>query len=407
MKYFLLFGALSIAGCSTTYNPARHEEYVSLAKGYHQSGEWKESIDTIDLIGKNSYLSDDLVILKARNLRQSGNQDNGLSELISESENRPHSEALILEIAQWYLDTDQNLKAKKILEKLYDMGNPSPITRKIYGYSLLLSEQWRKAESILNPLTNSNDLEAIFWCAQALYKLKEFDSAIPLFVKTYSSQEFDKRSAEYLAWIYTEQRNVSEANKYVRFLVLQNPEGSYAQKMLMRNLLNIPQTDKVTMLKLYNQKYEEEWSQYAYFNELKLAGMKAEAMDYLSAIWNQAPGTLWASTNYASEIFKSGNPELAKNVLIRSMKAATSDDAPFMERQMLSFSQPLSNTSRNVASLLQTYKVKEGDSLQQISEKIYKTSSNWKNIFEANRNILKNPESLSVGMILNIPEVNQ
>ena len=49
------------------------------------------------------------------------------------------------------------------------------------------------------------------------------------------------------------------------------------------------------------------------------------------------------------------------------------------------------------------YTVKKGDTLGEISSKLYGTSREWKRIYEANRDTLKNPNTLRVGQVLRIP----
>jgi len=49
------------------------------------------------------------------------------------------------------------------------------------------------------------------------------------------------------------------------------------------------------------------------------------------------------------------------------------------------------------------YTVQKGDTLGKISMKIYGTSRKWKEIFEANRDRLQNPDRLKVGQVLRIP----
>lgn len=51
----------------------------------------------------------------------------------------------------------------------------------------------------------------------------------------------------------------------------------------------------------------------------------------------------------------------------------------------------------------QTYVVKKGDTLQEISKKYYGTTKRWRRIYEANRGALKDPNKLSVGTKLTIP----
>ncbi len=50
------------------------------------------------------------------------------------------------------------------------------------------------------------------------------------------------------------------------------------------------------------------------------------------------------------------------------------------------------------------YVVVNGDSLTTISDKVYGTMHRWKQIFEANRDLLSDPDRLKVGMKLRIPE---
>ena len=50
-----------------------------------------------------------------------------------------------------------------------------------------------------------------------------------------------------------------------------------------------------------------------------------------------------------------------------------------------------------------TYVVVDGDTLTRISVKYYGTSSHWNAIYEANRETMRDPGSLSIGMTLIIP----
>jgi LysM repeat protein len=50
-----------------------------------------------------------------------------------------------------------------------------------------------------------------------------------------------------------------------------------------------------------------------------------------------------------------------------------------------------------------TYVVQRGDTLASISRKFYKTSTRWKQILEANRNVIDNPKKLAAGQTLVIP----
>lgn len=50
-----------------------------------------------------------------------------------------------------------------------------------------------------------------------------------------------------------------------------------------------------------------------------------------------------------------------------------------------------------------TYVVKRGDTLASISRRFYKTSARWKQILDANRDIIDNPKKLTAGQTLVIP----
>jgi LysM repeat protein len=50
-----------------------------------------------------------------------------------------------------------------------------------------------------------------------------------------------------------------------------------------------------------------------------------------------------------------------------------------------------------------TYVVRQGDTLASISRKFYKSSSRWKKIRDANKNVIDDPAKLKAGMTLTIP----
>ena len=53
--------------------------------------------------------------------------------------------------------------------------------------------------------------------------------------------------------------------------------------------------------------------------------------------------------------------------------------------------------------MTRTYTVVAGDSLSKISKKIYGNANRWKEIFEANKDKIKNPDLIYPGQILKIP----
>ena len=54
----------------------------------------------------------------------------------------------------------------------------------------------------------------------------------------------------------------------------------------------------------------------------------------------------------------------------------------------------------------QTYTVKKGDSLSKIAKSLYGDASKWRRIFEANRDIIKDPDLIYPDQVLKIPNEN-
>lgn len=51
----------------------------------------------------------------------------------------------------------------------------------------------------------------------------------------------------------------------------------------------------------------------------------------------------------------------------------------------------------------QTYTVVKGDSLSKIAKRLYGNANHWREIFEANRDQLKNPDLIKPGQVLKLP----
>ena len=52
-----------------------------------------------------------------------------------------------------------------------------------------------------------------------------------------------------------------------------------------------------------------------------------------------------------------------------------------------------------------TYTVAKGDSLSKIAKALYGSAGKWKVIYEANKDIIKNPDLIYPGQVLRIPQV--
>jgi nucleoid-associated protein YgaU len=53
-----------------------------------------------------------------------------------------------------------------------------------------------------------------------------------------------------------------------------------------------------------------------------------------------------------------------------------------------------------------TYTVVSGDSLSQIAKRHYGDASKWKAIFEANRDLISNPDLIHPGQVLTLPQLD-
>ena len=54
---------------------------------------------------------------------------------------------------------------------------------------------------------------------------------------------------------------------------------------------------------------------------------------------------------------------------------------------------------------LQSYTVVQGDSLSKIAKRVYGKASYWRQIFEANKDNIKDPDLIYPGQVLRLPEL--
>lgn len=62
-----------------------------------------------------------------------------------------------------------------------------------------------------------------------------------------------------------------------------------------------------------------------------------------------------------------------------------------------------SSTAPLAEPAVQTYTVVSGDSLSKISKHFYGEANHWRRIYEANRDVIKNPDVIHPGQVLKIP----
>lgn len=63
----------------------------------------------------------------------------------------------------------------------------------------------------------------------------------------------------------------------------------------------------------------------------------------------------------------------------------------------------LPKVTSSAAVSMQKYTVQKGDTLQKISQKFYGTSKKWHKIFKANEGVLKGPDKIYPGQVIDVP----
>jgi nucleoid-associated protein YgaU len=74
-----------------------------------------------------------------------------------------------------------------------------------------------------------------------------------------------------------------------------------------------------------------------------------------------------------------------------------------MTDKMPDFSDVNSGSSSTAPSSEKTYEVKSGDTLSRIAKQEYGNANEWRRIFDANKDILKDPDKIYPGQQLRIP----
>jgi nucleoid-associated protein YgaU len=86
-----------------------------------------------------------------------------------------------------------------------------------------------------------------------------------------------------------------------------------------------------------------------------------------------------------------------------NVKGGSSSSAPKPSRPDFSNVKGGSSSTAPSAATEQVYEVVAGDSLSKISKKVYGDANQWRRIFDANRDQIKNPDLIQPGWKLKIP----
>lgn len=60
--------------------------------------------------------------------------------------------------------------------------------------------------------------------------------------------------------------------------------------------------------------------------------------------------------------------------------------------------------SAGIQPAVRTVKVERGDSLRKLAQRIYGDQNRWRDLYEANRNVLRRPDDMRAGQVLIVPE---
>ena len=92
------------------------------------------------------------------------------------------------------------------------------------------------------------------------------------------------------------------------------------------------------------------------------------------------------------------------NVKARMAEEQTINTIPALPQNTATTVRPVPPPSDSAQQKPKIHVVQRGDTLSGISKQYYGTTTKWQKILDANRSILKNPDSLTPGMKLVIPD---
>ncbi|MCX5700187.1 MAG: LysM peptidoglycan-binding domain-containing protein [Candidatus Omnitrophica bacterium] len=95
--------------------------------------------------------------------------------------------------------------------------------------------------------------------------------------------------------------------------------------------------------------------------------------------------------------------ELGPSYKVKNNNLSTTQDANLTSDKSESDSTYIAESASSGA--FQKYTVEKNDTLQKISTKFYGTSKKWMKIYEANKDVLKGPDKVYPGQVINIPEL--
>jgi nucleoid-associated protein YgaU len=56
-------------------------------------------------------------------------------------------------------------------------------------------------------------------------------------------------------------------------------------------------------------------------------------------------------------------------------------------------------------AVVPTYTIAKGDTLSRIAKRHYGDATKWKALYEANRDVIKNPDLIQIGWVIKLPQL--
>lgn len=210
----------------------------------------------------------------------------------------------------------------------------------------------------------------LFIKAESFYNEGDYDSAIPLYQKYLDINPASSKAVYRLAGIFQQKQDYVQAIFYYKKYLTLNPDSSDGE--VIKKWLDA--SSQALALQLSTQ----------YHSEFGVADSSRKSTEEKEII------ELKAKNAQLRQVVSNLQTE-AQNV-----KPATTEIAPAPN---LVKQEPQAKPEQSVKH----YTVQEGDTLQSISMKFYGSSKYYKIIIEANKDTLKNPNSLKIGDKIIIP----
>jgi tetratricopeptide (TPR) repeat protein len=93
------------------------------------------------------------------------------------------------------------------------------------------------------------------------------------------------------------------------------------------------------------------------------------------------------------------NQQVAARLQLRLEALESSRQATGVDQQLLQMAPP----PAAMQPPIRTVKVEKGDTLMRVSTRVYGDSKRWRELYEANRNVMRTPQDVRVGQVLVVP----